>query len=123
MQQERRSVPKDVMVLSSPGLRGLRFTTEWDEQRIREEKDQRDAKQKIRCSRRNNLAENSHLDTEIKKLDSVVRLRDSLLQDLASHENISKGFSPGAEAGDLEKLSRNLDKTRCEIVQALNILA
>jgi hypothetical protein len=58
-----------------------------------------------------------------KMSDSIVRWRDLLLQYLASHDNVSNGFSPGAEAGDREKLNRTLDKTKCEIVQALKILA
>ena len=119
---KRICIPNGVAVVSRPGRRGPRFTTEKAEQRIREANEERMAKLLIRVSQRKDWADNSRLEAELLKLESVIGLRDSLLQNLARHENISRRLYPGNEAGSGEKQRRNFDQMRCEIMEALHIL-
>jgi hypothetical protein len=120
MAHVRISIPKDVVIVNRPGFRGRRFTT--DEQRAREEKEERNIKYAIRYFQRHNFAENTHLDIEIKKVESIVKLRDSLLQELAMRENVSKGLSPDTGAGICERPEETLDKKKNETVEVLKTL-
>ena len=87
MKQERTDIPHGGAV-SRPWRRGLRFITKEIEQRIREANEERRAKDLLRASRRKALANNSRLAAELQKVESIIRLRDSLLLNLAKHENI-----------------------------------
>jgi hypothetical protein len=120
MAHVRISIPKNVIIVNRLKFRRRRFTT--DEQRAREEKKERNAKYIIRCFQRHNFAENTHLDIEIKKVESIVKLRDSLLQELAMRENVSKGLSPNTRAGICERPKKTLNKKKNETVEALKTL-
>jgi hypothetical protein len=122
MKHQSIGIPNGVAVVSRPGRRGPRFTTEKIEQRIQEANEERTAKRLIRVSQRKDLADNSRLEAELQKQESVIRLRDSLLQNLARQENISKRLCPGNEAGSGEKQKRNFDQMKREIMEALYVL-
>src|SRR4051794_4882659 len=88
MTEQKIYIPRGVIVARRPGLHGTRFTTEKTERIVREEKDERYARQLSRSSQRQSLAD-SKLNTEIIKTESVVNLRSSLLRELAIYENNS----------------------------------
>jgi hypothetical protein len=83
--------PKDLLVISRPGVRGRRFATKQTEQRIRQNTEDREARINFRYFRRNNLEDEPHIDIELKKMESI---RDFIFLELAKHENASKGLSP-----------------------------
>lgn len=121
MTGQRISIPKEVIVIRRPGLRGARFTTEKTEQRIREENDERNARESNRSFRRNNLA-SSELDIDIRKAESVINLRSSLLRELAIYENSSSESLTGMKADSIERMKNTLEKTKSEIAEALKTL-
>jgi hypothetical protein len=111
--------PKDLLVISRPRLRGRRFATKQTEQRIRQNTEDREARINSRHFRRNNLEDKPHIDIELKKIESIERLRDFIFLELSKHENASKGLSPNTGTEIRERLKRTLSKARQEAVQAL----
>jgi hypothetical protein len=111
--------PKDLLVISRLGLRGRRFATKQTEQRIRQNTEDREARINSRHFRRNNLEDKPHIDVELKKMESIERLRDFIFLELAKHENASKGLSPNTGTEIRDRLKRTLSKARHEAVQAL----
>jgi len=122
MEVPRIKLPDNVAVIDRPGFRGRRFTTKETEERIRREREEREAKWAIRCQRRENLGKNTHVDIEIQKNDNITQLRESLLRELAIRENASKGFSSVPDQTTYERLPRIWEKVRAEIEQALKTL-
>jgi len=111
--------PKDLLVISRPGLCRRQFATKQTEQRIRQNTEDREARINSRYFRRNNLEDKPHIDIELKKMESIERLRDFIFFGLAQHENASKHLSPNTGAEIRERLKRTLSKARQEAVQAL----
>lgn len=110
--------PKELLVISRPGLRGRRFATKQTEQ-IRQNTEDREARINSQHFRRNNLEDKPHIDIELKKIESIERLRDFIFLKLSKHENASKGLSPNTGTEIRERLKRTLSKARQEAVQAL----
>ena len=111
--------PIDLLVISRPGLGGRRFTTKQTEQRIHQNTQDREAKINTRYFRRYNLEDKPHIDIELKKMESIERLRNFIFFGLAKHENASKHLSPNTGTEIHERLKRTLSKARQEAVQAL----
>ena len=111
--------PKDLLVISRPGLCGRRFATKQTEQRIRQHTEDREGRINSRYFRRNNLEDKPHIDIELKKMESIERLRNFIFFGLAKHENASKHLSPNTGTEIRERLKRTLSKARQEAVQAL----
>ena len=81
----------------------------------------RHARDLIRTLRRNDLA-GSKLDAEIRKAESVINLRNSLLQELAIYENNFSEPSSDMKADTIGRMKRTLEKTKREIMEALKTL-
>jgi hypothetical protein len=111
--------PQDLIMLSRPGCRGSRFVTKQTEQRIRQDTEDRGIKMHSRRFRRSNLEGKPHVDIELKKMESVERLKDFIFLGLAKHENASKDLCPNTETAIRERLKRTLRQARQEAVQAL----
>ena len=111
--------PKDILVISRPGLRGRRFATKQTEQRIRQNTEDREATIRFRYFRRNNLEDKPHIDIELKKMESIERLRNFIFLELAKHENALNDLSSNTGIEIRERLKQTLSKARLEAVQAL----
>ena len=112
-------IPKGVMVISDSESHVRRFATLRAEQQIRELKTGRETRLGLRNVRREHLASQPETDVEIKKWDSIEKMRMFLFLELAKHENASKGLSPDISKEDWERLKRTLDNAKMETAQAL----
>lgn len=122
MEKERIKVPQGIIRLNRPGFRGRLFTTPKIEQRQRNAKDERYTKRVLQCIQRQALIADPRLSIEIQKVESVEKLKDSLLQELAVGENTMLEVSENTEISGGQKWELLLDKKTHEIMQALKTL-
>jgi hypothetical protein len=117
MAQERIQVPDNVFRVTPSGSRRSIFTTQQNEERIRLGRDDLEAKrEEARSSSRQ----------ELEKIDGEIGIRDCLLRMLAAQENTSQELSGEANSSDGRANYRgevaNLEKMKCETVEALKML-
>ena len=112
--------------ISRSGFRGKRFTTKKNEERIRLESKDREAKLRIRSFQRENRVDKTHFDGVLEKSESVVVLRDCLFFELAMHENTLKGLSAGINNMHVREthmgIKGNLKRITEETAEALRTL-
>jgi hypothetical protein len=118
----RINLLNDVLGINHRGSRRRLFTTKDNEERIRLAREDRKEKFEIRSLRR---AMTYHFD-EFEKDESVIRVRDFLLMELARQENTIRGLS-GKPNNSLCKtehdgIDRSLARIRSETVEALRTL-
>lgn len=122
MAQGRINIPKNIISTYRPGFCGRRFATEKTELGIRQANEEREARLETRSFRQNEQIDKAYFDTELKKVESVVKLRDFLLQELAKHENALNGQREKVEEETYEKMEQTLERVKYETVEALRTL-
>jgi hypothetical protein len=124
MARERIQVPDNVFRVTPPGSRRTIFTTQQNEERICLERDDREAKLKLRALRREKAGPSFR--QELEKSDGAIGIRDFLLKKLAAQENASQDLSGEANSSDGRAKRRgeeaNLKKMRRETEEALEML-
>ena len=124
MAGERIQVPDNVFRVTPPGSRRTIFTTQQNEERIRLERDDREAKLKLRALRREKAGPSFR--QELEKSDGAIGIRDCLLRKLAAQENTLQELSGEANSSGGRANHRgeeaNLEKMRRETVEALKML-
>jgi hypothetical protein len=121
MDSRRIQLPEGVIRVDRRGHRGPRFTTGKTEQRIRDEAHQKEVKCFDRASQEKDFEYDSRLEAEVQKTRSIVKLRDTLLGELARHENAHRGFCT-SEVSDNEEQKESYERKRNEILKALEVL-
>jgi hypothetical protein len=119
MAGERIQVPDNVFRVTPPGSRRTIFTTQQNEERIRLERDDREAKLKLRALRREKAGPSFR--QELEKSDGAIGIRDCLLRKLAAQENASQELSGDGRANHRRE-EANLEKMRRETEEALEML-
>ena len=121
MAPSRIQVPKGVLRTTSLRSRRTTFTTKKAEERSHLESEDRKAKLEIRALRRAEAG--SRCQTELEKSDGAVTVGDFLLRKLAAQENTLEGLSGkgknSKETVDYRKGQEQLERKKCETVQAL----
>ena len=112
--------PKDLLVISRPGLCRRQFATKQTEQRIRQNTEDRDARINSRYFRRNNLEHKPHIDTYwIEEDGEHWKIKRFYFLWASTTWKRFKTSLPNTGAEIRERLKRTLSKARQEAVQAL----
>jgi hypothetical protein len=120
-------IPNDVIGISRPRSRQQLFTTKNNKERIRWAKEDRKAKLEIRYLQREGKLARTHLCQELEKIESVVKLQDFLLTELARQENNFRGLSGGTntslhKGGNHENVEGDIERIKEETMEALKTL-
>jgi hypothetical protein len=120
----RITIPNDVVGISRPGSRQRLFTTKNNEDRIRRAKEDRKTKLEIQYLQREGKSARAYFCQELKEVESMVKLQDSLLIELAWQENNYRGLLGGTntslrKVGNHGNVERDIERIKDETVEAL----